>query len=154
MTDGIKGLLGQCMLCVRPIFTDKCLRQGMLGQLSQAQHALQYEEALRSASVSSIEPILRELGGGAAPPIEVEDFKSLGKIRVMILDTNRQRLLRCRSTIVGKQSQLMGWRMSCICELQLTGGQGLVSRLPTWQWAILATCERYKTIAPTFSQFP
>ena len=63
-------------------------------QLSQAQHALQYEEALRCASVSSIEPILREMGTGATPAIEAEDFKTLGKIRIMILDANRQRLLR------------------------------------------------------------
>lgn len=64
-------------------------------QLSQAEHALQYEEALRSASVNSIDPILRELASGAAPAIEADDYKTLGKTRVMILDTNRQRLLRC-----------------------------------------------------------
>ena len=63
-------------------------------QLSQAQHALQYEEALRSAAVSSIDPLLREMASGAAPALEVEEFKTLGKTRVMILDANRQRLLR------------------------------------------------------------
>lgn len=66
----------------------------LLLQLSQAEHALQYEEALRTAAVSSIDPILREMASGAAPALEVEDFKSLGKTRVMILEANRQRLLR------------------------------------------------------------
>lgn len=80
--------------------TGNCAEFPLWLQLSQAQHALQYEEALRSASVSSIEPILRELGSGGAPAIEVEDFKSLGKTRVMILDANRQRLLRCKSGAV------------------------------------------------------
>ena len=43
--------------------------------------------------MNSIDPILREMGSGAAPAIEAEDYKTLGKTRVMILDTNRQRLL-------------------------------------------------------------
>ena len=55
---------------------------------------LQYEEAMRSAGVTSIDPILREMATGVTPALEVEDFKTLGKARVMILDANRQRLLR------------------------------------------------------------
>lgn len=72
----------------------KIMTEFSASQLSQAEHALQYEEALRSASVSSIDPILREMGAGAAPAIEAEEYKTMGKTRVMILDTNRQRLLR------------------------------------------------------------
>ncbi len=94
-------------------------------QLSQQQYALQYEEALRSAAVGSIDPLLRELGGGAAPALEVEDFKSLGKTRVMILDANRQRLLRyCHISMKGLglegQEKSSWWRQisthnSCTC---------------------------------------
>ena len=79
-------------------------------QLSQPPHAQQYEAALQSAAVASIEPVLREMASGAAPALEVEDFKSGGRVRVMILEANRQRLLRhCPS------SQVSGARNCSLC---------------------------------------
>ena len=67
-------------------------------QLSQPPHALQYEEALRAAGVTSLDPVLKEMATGDRPALEAEDFTTLGKTRVMILDVDRQQLLKCGPT--------------------------------------------------------
>ena len=55
-----------------------------------------YEAALgEGGGVAALEKGLRELGGGDAGALELEDFEVAGKQRVMVLDVNRSRLVRC-----------------------------------------------------------
>lgn len=59
--------------------------------------ALQYEEALRNSGVSSIDPVIREMGAGDAPALEIGEFEVNRGTRLMILGFSRPQLARCTS---------------------------------------------------------
>lgn len=44
--------------------------------------------------MAALETALRDLGAGASPALEQEDFEVAGKQRVMVLDVTRARLVR------------------------------------------------------------
>jgi len=66
-------------------------------QFTRPEMALQYEEALRSSGVSSIDPVIREMGAGDAPALEIGEFEVNRGTRLMILGFSRPQLVRCTS---------------------------------------------------------
>ncbi|CAK0783651.1 hypothetical protein CVIRNUC_006850 [Coccomyxa viridis] len=55
--------------------------------------ALQYEEALRAADLTSIDQVIRDMGSGEAPALEVGEFEVNRGTRLMILGFNRVQLV-------------------------------------------------------------
>ena len=63
-------------------------------QFARPELALQYEEALRAADLSSIDQVIRDMGSGEAPALEVGEFEVNRGTRLMILGFNRVELVR------------------------------------------------------------
>lgn len=64
-------------------------------QLAQGESAMQYEEAMHSAGVASLDEILKEMAGGDSPAIEVNEYNmTLGRTKLYITDITRPRLIR------------------------------------------------------------
>ena len=56
---------------------------------------MQYEEAMRTAGVSSLDEALKDMAAGEAPAIEVNAINmALGKTKLYVTDTVRPRLIR------------------------------------------------------------
>jgi hypothetical protein len=70
----------------------------MFVQFTRPDLALQYEEALRVAGLSSIDPVIREMGEGDAPVLEIGEFEVNRGTRLMILGFSRPHLVRCSPT--------------------------------------------------------
>ena len=67
---------------------------GATMQFARPELALQYEEALRAADLTSINPVIRDMGSGEAPALEVGEFEVNRGTRLMILGFNRVQLVR------------------------------------------------------------
>jgi hypothetical protein len=63
-------------------------------QFARPELALQYEEALRAAGLNSIDPVIRDMGSGNSPSLEVGEFEVNRGTRLMILGFNRVQLVR------------------------------------------------------------
>ena len=63
-------------------------------QFARPELALQYEEALRAAGLNSIDPVIRDMGSGNSPALEVGEFEVNRGTRLMILGFNRVQLVR------------------------------------------------------------
>lgn len=63
-------------------------------QFARPELALQYEEALRTAGLTSIDPVIREMGAGDSAALEVGEFDVNRGTRLMILGFNRVQLVR------------------------------------------------------------
>ena len=63
-------------------------------QFARPELALQYEEALRAADLTSIDQVIRDMGSGEAPALEVGEFEVNRGTRLMILGFNRVQLVR------------------------------------------------------------
>jgi len=63
-------------------------------QFARPELALQYEEALRTAGLTSIDPVIRDMGSGDSPALEVGEFDVNRGTRLMILGFNRVQLVR------------------------------------------------------------
>lgn len=64
-------------------------------QFARPELALQYEEALRTAGLTSIDSVIRDMGAGDSPALEVGEFDVNRGTRLMILGFNRVQLVRC-----------------------------------------------------------
>jgi hypothetical protein len=67
-------------------------------QFSRPEMALRYEEALSNAGLSSIDTVIRDMGAGDAPALEIGEFEVNRGTRLMILGFSRQQLIRCTLT--------------------------------------------------------
>ena len=67
-------------------------------QFSRPEMALRYEEALRNAGLSSVDPVIRDMGAGDAPALEIGEFEVNRGTRLMILGFSRPQLIRCTLT--------------------------------------------------------
>ena len=63
-------------------------------QFARPELALQYEEALRTAGLTSIDPVIRDMGAGDSPALEVGEFDVNRGTRLMILGFSRVQLAR------------------------------------------------------------
>lgn len=63
-------------------------------QFARPELALQYEEALRATGLNSIDPVIRDMGSGDAPALEIGEFEVNRGTRLMILGFNRVQLVR------------------------------------------------------------
>lgn len=63
-------------------------------QFTRPELALQFEEALRNAGLSSMDPVIREMGAGDAPALEIGEFEVNRGTRLMILGFSRPQLIR------------------------------------------------------------
>ena len=75
-----------------------CLRAPTLlclWQLAQGELAMQYEEAMRTAGVSSLDDALKDMASGSAPALEVNEYNmTLGRTKLYVTDITRPRLIR------------------------------------------------------------
>ena len=69
-------------------------RDALTVQFARPELALQYEEALRAADLTSIDQVIRDMGSGEAPALEIGEFEVNRGTRLMILGFNRVQLVR------------------------------------------------------------
>ncbi len=67
---------------------------GVCRQFTRPELALQYEESLRNAGLSSMDSVIREMGAGDAPALEIGEFEVNRGTRLMILGFSRPQLIR------------------------------------------------------------
>lgn len=79
----------------RPVLTARSIEYLCAMQLAQGESAMQYEEALRAAGVSSLDEALKDMATEKSPAIEINEYNmTLGRTKLYITDIVRPRLVR------------------------------------------------------------
>ena len=69
-------------------------------QLGKPELSAKYEEALSQAGPdATLDSVLRDMAGGANPLIEVADYETSGKEKLMILGITEAKLQRCATSL-------------------------------------------------------